>query len=107
MQDPVALALAEAREKAIRLFQRIDQEGLVRPGRTETEISDDIFALGKREFGVTRHWHRRIVRAGANTRLAYRANPPVHLLQADDMVYLDLGPVFDDIEADFGRTYVL
>src|SRR5262245_31269673 len=102
MQDPVALALAEARVKAIKLFQRIDELGLVRPGRTETEISDEIFELGKREFGVMKHWHRRIVRAGANTRLAYRANPPVHTLEADDIVYLDLGPVFGDLEADFG-----
>jgi Xaa-Pro dipeptidase len=107
MQDPVALALAAAREKAIKLFQRIDEEGLLRPGRTETELSDDIFELGKREFGVTRHWHRRIVRAGVNTRLAYRANPPVHTLEADDIAYLDLGPVFGEFEADFGRTYVL
>ena len=29
------------------------------------------------------------------------------MLQSDDILFLDLGPVFEQWEADFGRTFVL
>ena len=32
---------------------------------------------------------------------------PDMVLKEDDIVFVDLGPVFGDIEADFARTYVL
>ena len=32
---------------------------------------------------------------------------PDRTLQADDIAFIDLGPVFDNIEADFARTYVI
>ena len=28
-------------------------------------------------------------------------------MQKDDIIFLDFGPVFEDWEADFGRTYVI
>ena len=34
-------------------------------------------------------------------------DPEDRIIAADDIVYLDLGPVFEEWEADFGRTYVL
>jgi methionine aminopeptidase len=39
--------------------------------------------------------------------LTYHDEPPDQRIQADDVVYLDLGPVFNAWEADFGRTFVL
>ena len=48
-----------------------------------------------------------IVRAGANTLHPYRENPPDRLIQPDDIVFFDFGPIFEDWEADLGRTYVL
>ena len=47
-----------------------------------------------------------MIRAGANTLLPYRANPPLRVIEDDDIVYADLGPIFEEWEADFGRTYV-
>jgi len=58
-------------------------------------------------FGVTKHWHKRIVRAGENTLETFRANPPDRIIADDDILFLDFGPIFEDWEADFGRTYVL
>ncbi len=45
-------------------------------------------------------------RAG-NTLLPYAENPPDLTIGEDDILFLDLGPVFEQWEADFGRTFVL
>jgi Xaa-Pro aminopeptidase len=42
-----------------------------------------------------------------NTLQPYRENPPDRTIEADDIVFLDFGPIFAEWEADFGRTYVL
>ncbi|KAH8165480.1 hypothetical protein CIB48_g2783 [Xylaria polymorpha] len=53
------------------------------------------------------HWHKRVVRSGPNTLHPYHENPPDRIIEADDILFVDLGPVFEAWEADFGRTYVL
>lgn len=100
-------ALVAAEEKATRLFDVIEQKGLLRPGRTEREIEQEIYAIALEQFGVDKHWHKRIVRSGINTLTLAADNPPVLTIKDDDIVYVDLGPVFEDWEADLGRTYVL
>jgi Xaa-Pro dipeptidase len=103
----VETELAAAQQKAADLFDAVIAGGLVRPGVLESELSNEIHALAQRRFGVRRHWHKRIVRAGPNTVLTYHDNPPERRVGEDDVVYLDLGPLFEEWEADFGRTYVL
>src|SRR6202167_2569407 len=61
----------------------------------------------RRCFGTTTYWHKRIVRSGRNTLLPYDENPPDLTIKEDDILFLDLGPVFEKWEADFGRTFVL
>jgi Xaa-Pro aminopeptidase len=58
-------------------------------------------------YGITTYWHKRIVRAGPNTLAPYAENPPDLTIGDDDILFLDLGPVFEDWEADFGRTLVV
>jgi Xaa-Pro aminopeptidase len=58
-------------------------------------------------FGTTRHWHKRIVRSGPNTLKPYKENPPDRVIGPDDIVFADFGPIFEEYEADFGRTFVL
>ena len=99
--------LLEAQAQAAELFARIEADQIVRPGQSELEASDAIRDLAAAAFGVTRHWHKRIVRAGANTLMPYRENPPNRIIQDDDIVFLDFGPIFAEWEADFGRTFVL
>jgi Xaa-Pro dipeptidase len=107
LEDVRAAALLEAQIKAQRLFAEVEEHSLIRPGRSETEINESIYTLAERMYGITRYWHKRIVRAGRNTLQPYDENPPDLKVSEDDIVFLDLGPVFEDWEADFGRTYVV
>ncbi len=100
-------ALLAAEQRAESLFDGIEQAGLVRPGRTEQDIDDDIRTLAHQQFGVEKHWHKRVVRAGPNTVTIGSDTPPLRTIQADDIVYVDLGPVFAEWEADIGRTYII
>lgn len=99
--------LIEAEAKASHLFQEIDNANLICAGKKEKEINDEIYKLAHEMFGIEKYWHKRIVRAGANTLRPYDDNPPNLTVQQDDILFLDFGPVFEDWEADFGRTYVL
>ncbi len=99
--------LVAAETKAEALFAAIEAERLVAPGRTEQEVSEAIFALAERRFGVSQHWHKRIIRAGPNTVTTFFDNPDARVIAADDTVYVDLGPVFEAWEADIGRTIAL
>jgi len=99
--------LLDAQTKAVELFDEIERRGMVRPGVGERQLSDEIAELAADMFGVSRHWHKRVVRAGENTLQPFHADPPDRVLAGDDIVYCDLGPIFADWEADFGRTFVL
>lgn len=52
-------------------------------------------------------WHKRVIRSGANTLAPFSDNPPERILSPGDILVVDLGPVFEAWEADFGRTYIL
>jgi Xaa-Pro dipeptidase len=103
----VEQALAGAQRKAENLFAAVVDAGLIRPGVLESKLSAEIHELARSQFGLRRHWHKRVVRAGPNACLTYHAEPPDRQLGDDDIVYLDFGPLFDEWEADFGRSYVL
>lgn len=108
MTAPARLeALLAAEKQAETLFDAIEQARFIQPGRTERMVERDIYALAEQAFGVTKHWHKRMVRAGSNTLCIAADDPPVREIAADDMVFVDLGPVFEEWEADVGRTYVL
>ena len=100
-------SLVEAEHKALSLLDAIEAEGLIAAGRTEREIERDIYALAADRFGVEKHWHKRIVRCGANTLATAGDNPPILTIGEDDIVFLDLGPVFEEWEADVGRSYAI
>jgi Xaa-Pro dipeptidase len=100
-------ALLAAEKKADALLSAIETGGLIASGRTERDVEQDIYALAAQTFGVEKHWHKRIVRSGPNTVCVFSEDPPIRQIASDDTVFLDLGPVFDEWEADVGRTYVL
>ncbi len=105
--DSRRAALEAAEARALALLDRIEARGLIQPGRSEREVEQEIYALARDEFSVEKHWHKRIVRAGANSITTAGDNPPVRIIAPDDIVYVDLGPVFEDWEADVGRSYAL
>lgn len=106
-RDSTAAALRDAERKANTLFDEVVARGLIVPGVGERQLSDQIRELAERAPRGQEVWHKRIVRAGANTMEPYAENPPERVIGADDIVFLDFGPIFADWEADFGRTYVL
>jgi Xaa-Pro aminopeptidase len=107
LEEIRAAALLDAQMKAADLFAEIEAQRLVRAGIMETEINASIFDLAQQMYGVKQHWHKRIVRAGPNTLAPYDENPPDLKIAEDDIVFIDLGPVFEAWEADFGRTFVI
>ena len=108
MQDAERVErLRGAQQQASVLFAAIESAGIIAAGVSEREASEAIRDLAADLLGVEKHWHKRVVRAGVNALEPYHSNPPEREIGADDIVYLDLGPVFEDWEADFGRTYVL
>jgi Xaa-Pro dipeptidase len=96
-----------AQDKAERLFHEVEVRGMVRAGVAESQLNQEIYDLAKEMYGISTYWHKRIVRAGANTLLPYAENPPDHTIGEDDILFIDLGPVFEEYEADFGRTFVI
>lgn len=99
--------LIEAEAKAEQLFAVIEERGIIVAGKSERELNDEIFDLAYELFGIRKYWHKRIVRSGKNTLLPYKENPPDLILQSDDILFFDFGPIFDEWEADYGRTYVI
>jgi Xaa-Pro aminopeptidase len=104
---PREQALWNAQLQAESLFKAVVERGLIRAGILESELSDAVHGLARDLYGLRRHWHRRVVRSGENTTLTYHDDPPDRRISADDVVYLDFGPVFGGWEADLGRSYVL
>jgi Xaa-Pro dipeptidase len=106
-EDSRAAALLQAQEKANELFHAVESKGLIRPNISESTLNQEIYYLANQMYGISTYWHKRIVRAGRNTLAPYDENPPDLTLGEDDILFLDLGPVFEEWEADFGRTFVI
>jgi Xaa-Pro dipeptidase len=106
-EDALVAGLLDAQEKAQALFAETQTRNIIRAGVRESEINEGIYALAESMFGISRYWHKRIVRAGRNTLAPYDENPLDLTVADDDIVFLDFGPVFEEWEADFGRTYVV
>jgi Xaa-Pro dipeptidase len=99
--------LALAQDKARQLLRAIEERRLIEIGATEKQVSDRIYDLAFALFGTRKHWHKRVVRTGQNTFYSYKIDPPDLPIKDGDLVYLDLGPVFDDFEGDIGKTYLI
>lgn len=105
--DNAFAELLAAEHKALALLDAIEAACIVMPGRSELEVERDIYIIASRDFGVTEHWHDRVVRAGINTLCVAGETAPDRVIAADDIVFLDLGPVFGNWEADVGRSYAV
>jgi Xaa-Pro aminopeptidase len=99
------LALAE--QKAKELFDIVEKRGLIVPGKSEWQLIEEVAQIAKADLGIEKYWHKKIIRAGVNTLQPFNGNPPDRIIQNDDIVVLDFGPIFNGYEADLGRTYVI
>ncbi|KAK3081955.1 hypothetical protein LTS18_010386 [Coniosporium uncinatum] len=100
-----AAYLKDAQNKACELFREIVRD-LLRPGITKKSIKSEIHTLGFERHGVRTNWHKQTVRSSPHTLLPYKENPSECIIQEDDILFVDLGTVFEAWEADFGRTSV-
>ncbi|WP_214071207.1 M24 family metallopeptidase [Mucilaginibacter sp. dw_454] len=99
--------LTDAENKAKELFKTIEGLQLIVPGKTEKQLNDEVVKVASEVFDIEEFWHKKIVRAGINTMQPYGGNPPDAVIQHNDMVILDFGPIVNGWEADLGRSYVL
>ncbi len=98
--------LLNAEKTAVELFDAVEKSNLIIAGKSEAQLSSEVCNLAFEKFGIKNHWHKKIVRAGKNTLCIYREDPPDEIIQEDDIVILDFGPIVDGYEADLGRTYI-
>jgi len=99
--------LDNAEKITLELFNTIENGNLIIAGKSEAQLSAEVCNMASEKFGIENHWHKKIVRTGKNTLCIYPDNPPDKIIQEDDIVILDFGPIVDGYEADLGRTYVL
>lgn len=97
--------MQQAQQKAWLALRAIQQA--LKPGISES----DAVLLGKeilQAHGAQRLWHPVIIRFGANTTKTYDEPSDRSIsLAENDIVFIDIGPVFDGHEADVGATFVL
>lgn len=99
--------LIKAEKIAVELFKEIENRNLIVSGKDEETLNKEIFKLAKELFNIEKHWHKRIVRCGENTLYPYKENPPNKIIQENDILFFDFGPIIENWEADLGRTYVI
>jgi Xaa-Pro aminopeptidase len=99
--------LINAQNISIQFFKTIEESNLIIAGKSEEQLNAEICELALKDFGIKEHWHKKIVRTGKNTLAAYPDNPPDRVIDKDDILFIDLGPIVRGYEADIGRTYVV
>lgn len=99
--------LLHAQDVSIQFFKAIEENNLIIAGKSEEQLNSEVCDLALKKFGIERHWHKKIVRSGKNTLAIYPDNPSNRIIEKDDILFIDLGPIVEDHEADIGRTYVL
>lgn len=97
--------LLEARRHARAVVETV--AAAVHPGMLE----EDALALTKqvmKDGGMVRGWHGTIVRFGENTLKDYgEPSVPGVRLGENDLFFLDIGPVWQNYEGDYGDTFAV
>lgn len=72
----------------------------------KTEEVEAILTRELAERGITKLWHPSKVRLGANTTKSFRELNDDVILEEGDPFFLDIGPVYQDHEGDYGETFI-
>lgn len=99
--------LEHAQAVSIQLFNAVEENKLIVAGKSEEQLNAEVCDLALKKFGIEQHWHKKIVRSGKNTLAIYPGNPSNRIIDKEDILFIDLGPIVEGYEADIGRTYVL
>lgn len=96
--------LLEARNVARDLTYELSS--LIRPGMTE----EDAYGLFKelcQKYPVEKQWHPPKLRFGPNSLCNFKDVSVPHILKEEDIFFIDIGPVIDGHEADYGESFVV
>jgi len=81
-----------------------DLSSRVQIGMTEEDLHQLYKSLGPK-YGVEKNWHPAKLRIGSNTIKSFKdVSAPVEL-QEEDIFFIDIGPVIDGHEADYGEPF--
>lgn len=78
----------------------------IRPGMLET----DAYELYKdicKKYPVEKQWHPPKLRFGPNTLCNFKDLSAPYTLKEEDIYFIDIGPVVDGHEADYGETFTV
>jgi Xaa-Pro aminopeptidase len=97
--------MLEARQRTRRVIHQI--AALIKPGMLEETALDHARQVMK-EAGMVRGWHGLHIRFGVNTLKQFgKPSEPGVALQANDIYFIDIGPVWQKWEGDGGETFVV
>lgn len=94
--------LFRARETARDIAHEL--ASLLQPGMTE-EDAHRLYKELSAKHGVEKQWHPPKLRLGPNSIKSFREVSEPHVLQDEDIYFLDIGPVLGGHEADYGETF--
>src|SRR5258708_33661335 len=69
------MELQRAEKISAQLFEAVEKNNLMVPGKSEKQLNEEISKLALRKFGIEKYWHKKIVRCGRNTMSIYNDNP--------------------------------
>lgn len=78
----------------------------IRPGMTEAHAHEIYKGICKKH-DIQKQWHPAKLRFGPNTLLNFSDKSQDYILKENDIFFLDIGPVINDHEADFGETFFI
>ncbi len=78
----------------------------IKPGMTETH-THQFYKEICQKHGITKQWHPPKFRFGPNTLLNFKDKSQDYVLKENDIFFIDLGPIINDHEADFGETFFI
>ncbi|MBL7665239.1 MAG: M24 family metallopeptidase [Bacteriovoracaceae bacterium] len=94
----------KARELCIQTTDKIISQ--IEVGMNETDIKEMV-EENFRQVGVKKFWHPTKIRIGQDTVKTFRelSNPDLRV-KKNEICFVDFGPIIDEHEADYGRTFL-
>ena len=78
----------------------------IKPGMIESDAHDlykDLYT----KYGIEKNWHPPKLRFGPNTLKTFKEPSDPYTLSDEDIFYIDIGPVVNQHEADYGETFTI
>ena len=79
---------------------------LIRPGMVEVQ-AHELYKNLCIKFSIEKNWHPPKIRFGPNTLKTFKEESDPYTLQEEDIFYIDIGPVVDGHEADYGEPFTI